>query len=175
MLTACGSALSVSPSSTPTVGFSTQQSALQVAQEPCGFRFSRTDLPHYTSGGATGSALYASNGSGLAVGDLTGDGLPDLVFGNIVGTVTVYVNEGNFVFTSIPTTLTDVRSLAIVDADGDGTRELYATRRFAPPIVGKLNDGVFSYEPVPAVFSAFYTMGWQDLDRDGVLDVVFGT
>ena len=175
MLTACGSALSVSPSSTPTVGFSTQQSALQVAQEPCGFRFSRTDLPHYTSGGATGSALYASNGSGLAVGDLTGDGLPDLVFGNIVGTVTVYVNEGNFVFTSIPTTLTDVRSLAIVDADGDGTRELYATRRFAPPIIGKLSDGVFSYEPVPGVFSAFYAMGWQDLNRDGVLDVVFGT
>ncbi len=175
MLTACGSALSVSPSSAPTVAVSTQQSALEVAQQPCGFRFSRTDLPHYTSGGSTGSALYASNGSGLAVGDLTGDGQPDLVFGNIIGTVTVYVNEGNFVFTPIPTTLTDVRSLAIVDADGDGTRELYATRRFAPPIVGRLSDGEFSYEPIPNVYSAFYAMGWQDLNRDGVLDVVFGT
>jgi hypothetical protein len=109
------------------------------------------------------------------VGDLTGDGQPDLVFGNIIGTVTVYVNEGNFVFTPIPTTLTDVRSLAIVDADGDGTRELYATRRFAPPIVGRLSDGEFSYEPIPNVYSAFYAMGWQDLNRDGVLDVVFGT
>ncbi len=175
MLTACGSALSVSPSSAPTVAVSTQQSALEVAQQPCGFRFSRTDLPHYTSGGSTGSALYASNGSGLAVGDLTGDGQPDLVLGNIIGTVTVYVNEGNFVFTPIPTTLTDVRSLAIVDADGDGTRELYATRRFAPPIVGRLSDGEFSYEPIPNVYSAFYAMGWQDLNRDGVLDVVFGT
>ena len=175
MLTACGSALSVSPSSTPTVAVSAQQSALMGAQQPCGFRFSRTDLPHYTSGGATGSALYASNGSGLAVGDLTGDGQPDLVFGNIVGTVTVYVNEGDFVFTPISTTLTDVRSLAIVDADGDGTREIYATRRFAPPIVGKLTDGALTYEPIPEVYSAFYAMGWQDLNRDGALDVVFGT
>ena len=175
MLSACGNALPVSQTVHSTVAVSTERTALQVAQQPCGFRFSRTDLPHYTSGGSTGSALYASNGSGLAVGDLTGDGQPDLVFGNIVGTVTVYVNEGNFVFTPIQTTLTDVRSLAIVDADGDGSRELYATRRFAPPIVGKLTDSDFTYEPIPEVYSAFYAMGWQDLNRDGALDVVFGT
>jgi len=175
MLSACGNALPVSQTVDSTVAVATERRVLQVAQQPCGFRFSRTDLPHYTSGGSTGSALYASNGSGLAVGDLTGDGQPDLVFGNIVGTVTVYVNEGNFVFTPIQTTLTDVRSLIIVDADGDGTRELYATRRFAPPIVGKLTDGGFTYEPIPEVYSAFYAMGWQDLNRDGALDVVFGT
>ncbi len=175
MLTACGSALHIPTATAIQTAISSSSIPFAVPQQPCGPRFTRTDLAHYTSGGNAGSALYASNGSGLAIGDLTGDGRPDIAFGNIVGTVTIYINDGDFVFHPVQTTLTDVRSLAVVDISGDGQRELVATRRFAPPIIGTIKNNVFSYTVFPDVFTAFYAMGWQDVNRDGQLDAVFGT
>jgi len=175
MLTACGSALSfVPPQGTPVASILSSQSFNQ-SQQPCSEQFSRIDLPHFTSGGTNGSALYASNGTGVAVGDLNGDHRPDVVYGNIVGTVTIFVNDGDFTFTPVTTTLSDVRSLAIVDTDGDGTRELVATRRFAPPIIGTLTPAGFTFSEMPDVYTAFYAMGWQDINADGTLDAVLGT
>ena len=115
MLTACGSALSFVPPQGTSVATILSSQSFNQSQQPCSEQFSRIDLPHFTSGGSNGSALYASNGTGVAVGDLNGDNRPDVVYGNIVGTVTIFVNDGDFTFTPVTTTLSDVRSLAIVD------------------------------------------------------------
>ena len=175
MLTACGSALTVTPLKGPQTGVIVSSEQFVASNQRCSSQFTRIDLPHITTGGTNGSALYASNGSGVAVGDLNGDNRPEVVYGNIVGTVTIFVNDGDFIFHPVQTTLADVRSLAIVDTDGDGTRELVATRRFSPPVIGYLTPTGFSFTAMPDVYTAFYAMGWQDINRDGALDVVMGT
>ncbi|NBU65209.1 MAG: CRTAC1 family protein, partial [Chloroflexia bacterium] len=140
-----------------------------------GDSFVRHELPHYTSGGAQGTYVYASNGSGLAVGDVNGDGNDDLIFGNIAGTVTLYLNDGHMHFTPIATDLQDVRALAIVDTDGDGKPEVVATQRFRRPVIGVFAHNTLTFHDMPDVYSAFYAMNWRDLNGDGKLDVVFGT
>ena len=175
MLSACGSALNHTPRAGPLIPVDVVRTPFNRASHPCNTTFTRSDLPHMTTGEPGGSALYASNGSGVAIGDLNGDQRPDLVFGNITGTVTIFVNDGYFAFHPVSTTLSDVRSLAIVDSNGDGTRELVATRRFAPPISGTLQNDAFTYAPIPGIYGAFYAMGWQDLDANGTLDVVLGS
>src|SRR5262245_9404215 len=42
--------------------------------------------------------LFDSNGAGVAVGDLDGDGRQDLVFANLDGPDAIFWNQGNFVF-----------------------------------------------------------------------------
>ncbi|MFM2310026.1 MAG: hypothetical protein RLY87_2148 [Chloroflexota bacterium] len=175
MLSACGSALNYTPHAGPFIPVDVVSTPFNPASQPCNTTFTRTDLPHLTAGEPGGSALYASNGSGVAVGDLNGDQRPDLVFGNITGTVTIFVNDGNFAFHPVSTTLDDVRSLAIVDSNGDGTRELVATRRFAPPIIGTFQNDALTYALIPGVYGAFYAMGWQDLDANGTLELVLGS
>lgn len=176
VLSACASTPILMPADKPPSASATLVSTpLLRTDAACSTQFQRTDLPHTTTGGARGSALYASNGAGVAVGDLNSDGLPDLVYGNISGTTTIFLNKGAMQFRPIATTLTDVRALAIVDVDGDGRTDLVATRRFAAPVIGHLEADTLVYAALPGVYSAFYAMGWQDLNHDGQLDVVFGT
>lgn len=175
MLVACAGASTHSPTAAPAAAFSLHTTPLAPQSGTCSDQFARTDLPHQTTGDAGGSALYASNGSGVAVGDLDNDGRLDIVYGNITGTVTIFMNQGDMQFTPVHTDLTDVRALAIVDTDGDGQREIVATRRFAAPVIGRPAGGTYAFTPIPDVYTAFYAMGWHDLDSDGRLDAVFGT
>lgn len=174
LLSACSGVQSVSE---PPVAATTtlQQRPLSAQTEPCQSTFVRHQTDHYTQSSAVGSYVYTSNGSGLAIGDLNNDGLPDIALGNLAGTVSVLINQGNWQFTTIPTTLDDVRALAIVDTNGDGTRELVATRRLSRPVIGTFAENTLSFVPMPDVYTAFYTMGWHDLNDDGLLDVVLAT
>ena len=144
-------------------------------EQPCGTTFTRHELPHTTTSGPAGDYVYTSNGSGLAVGDLNGDGLNDIVLGNLAGPVSILINQGQFSFAKYETALSDVRALAIVDIDGDGTNELVATRRFQRPVYAIWYENTLTINDMPDIYSSFYAMGWHDLNGDGRLDVVFGT
>jgi hypothetical protein len=55
------------------------------ATEPCTGGFVATDLPHITQAPGETTRLFDSNGAGLAVGDLDGDGADDIVLANLSG------------------------------------------------------------------------------------------
>ena len=71
------------------------------------------------------------NGGGVAAGDLTGNGLPDIYFINNTGKNRLYLNEGDFKFQDI----TDQAGVggekkwstgaALVDINGDGLMDIY--------------------------------------------------
>ncbi len=82
-------------------------------------------------------AVYASGGedaSSIALGDLNGDGKPDLVVATAcssepctIGTVSVLLNEGNGAFqpaVSYNTGPEDADSVAVADVNGDGSLDL---------------------------------------------------
>lgn len=175
LLMACSGAQNTTTFATAVVTTTTQSDSFDPAITPCGTTFVRHELPHRTSGDSAGTYVYASNGSGLAVGDVNGDGNEDIVFGNITGTTTLYLNDGQMRFSPVNTDLRDVRALAIIDTDGDGKSEIVATQRFRRPVIGYFANGTITFQDMPDVYSAFYAMNWQDLNNDGKLDVVFGT
>lgn len=176
LLIACSGAQTIIPS-TPVAFIATKIAQLPFAipETSCGTTFVRHELPHTTTGDSAGTYVYASNGSGLAVGDLNGDGFEDIIFGNIAGTATLYLNNGQMHFTPITTDVKDIRALAIVHTDGDGKPEVVATQRFRRPLIGDFKNGELIFHEMPDVYSPFYSMNWHDLNGDGKLDVVFGT
>jgi hypothetical protein len=123
---------------------------------------------------------YESNGAGLAVNDLDGDGDLDLVFASIDNTAAILWNEGDLNFRSeaLPTRFT--RGVATVDVDGDGWLDLVFTHRgLAPPSFwrnqGPTAEVRFLQQPLHGVEHYAYAMGWADLTGDGALDLVTGS
>jgi hypothetical protein len=75
------------------------------------------------------------NGGGVAIGDLTGDGLPELVLTSNAGGPRIYLNEGRFAFRDV----TDRSGLehakgswttgvALADVNGDGRLDVYISK-----------------------------------------------
>jgi enediyne biosynthesis protein E4 len=77
--------------------------------------------------------LYYYNGAGVAVGDVDGDGLPDLYFTSNLGSNKLYHNKGNYQFEDI----TDKAGIAdsigwktgvtMADVNGDGKIDIYVS------------------------------------------------
>ncbi|HEY3114648.1 MAG TPA: VCBS repeat-containing protein, partial [Gemmatimonadaceae bacterium] len=77
--------------------------------------------------------LYYYNGAGVAVGDIDGDGLPDLYFTSNLGSNKLYRNKGNYQFEDI----TDKAGVAdsvgwktgvtMADVNGDGKIDIYVS------------------------------------------------
>ncbi len=136
-----------------------------------------TDL--ITGGGGTlslwrndGSGAYARDGaalagegrvtaiSALALGDLDGDGTPDLVVGQAGGPLAAWLGErdgtGSFLPADavVPPVPLDVLRLALVDVDGDFDPDLVVAVRSAPLRLyidreGSLEDQTFVRFPAP--------------------------
>ena len=122
-----------------------------------------------------------THGSGVAVGDVDGDGLPDLYLARVDGANSLYRNLGDWRFEDITaasgTGLDDLdgTGVALVDLDGDGDLDLLAAGRGQPNRL-LLNDGtgVFTDVSEAAGFDdagGATTLAVADIEGDGDLDV----
>ena len=125
--------------------------------------------------------MFDSNGSGVALGDLNGDLLPEIAFANLSEPNAILWNLGESRFTRNELSHQDSRAAAMVDVDGDGVLDLVFTRRLDPPVAYLSNvntsgvDGQFSISWLPGVAKTAYSMAWADIDRDGDLDLLTGS
>jgi hypothetical protein len=146
----------------------------------CAGHFVTHTLPFATGIRIREINTYESNGAGLAINDLDGDGDLDLVFASIDDQSAILWNEGNLTFTEelLPARFT--RGVATVDIDADGTLDIVFTHRGLSSLSYWRNQGAAAGEsrfvetPLPGVDGYAYAMAWADLTGDGLLDLVTG-
>ena len=132
------------------------------------------------------------NGGGVALGDLTGDGLPEIVLTSNQGGVRLYVNEGKFRFREV-TREAGLSSegfwttgVTLADVNGDGRLDIYVCRAGKLPGKQRANalyinqgpgrDGVPRFKDQAAAWGVADTAYsvqavFFDYDRDGDLDL----
>jgi len=100
-----------------------------LAPEATGITFTNT-LPERTDFNPL-NYLYYYNGAGVAVGDVDGDGLPDLYFTSNLGANKLYRNKGNYQFEDITARAGVADStgwktgVTMADVNGDGRVDIY--------------------------------------------------
>ena len=151
------------------------------AHAACSGAFVEHELPHITGTAFERVTYFASNGAGLAIGDLDNDGDEDFVLANLLGPNHIFWNLGGMEFR--PQVLFDgsLRAVALVDMDGDAWLDITATSRSGSVLVWH-NAGaepLFQTDQRPArlpgVDGYAYALQWADLDRDGDLDLATGS
>jgi len=116
---------------------------------------------------------------GIAIGDVNGDGLPDLYFVNGPSKNALYRNLGNFKFTEVESpVLTGGEAwgtgTAMADIDNDGDLDLYVCNYQSPNQLF-INEGEFKFTERAAEFGldfedASIMPSFCDYDNDGDLD-----
>jgi enediyne biosynthesis protein E4 len=121
------------------------------------------------------------NGSGVAAGDVDGDGWIDLFFCSLEGHSTLYRNLGNWKFQDITASAgvglpgVAATGAALVDVDGDGNLDL-VVNSFASGTFIFLNDGKghftrLNFDPPLNFNKAGMSLALADIDGDGALDL----
>ena len=132
------------------------------------------------------------NGGGVAIGDLTGDGLPEVVLTSNHDGPRVYLNEGHFAFRDV-TDKSGVKhekeawttGVALADVNGDGRLDIYiskagtgepATRANELWINRGVEDGVPRFENMAQQYGVAdegmtIQAAFLDYDGDGDLDL----
>lgn len=114
------------------------------------------------------------NSAGIAIGDIDGDGLPNIVAGTQSGGTVAYDNEGNVIWTSIHPTGSDHNTAAqpaIDDLDYDGIAEILMGRVVLDGLTGELKWrgleglGINVFGPMSIA---------ADIDLDGRKEVIAG-
>jgi hypothetical protein len=138
---------------------------------------------------SSGIATAYGAGLGVAVGDLNGDGWPDVYVANDAMPNQLWINHHDGTFenmgllsgTALSATGRPEGSMGIAlgDADNDGDEDLFVTNIAGESHVLYLNDGRGNFEdarvkaglgPATADMTGFGT-GWIDYDNDGRLDL----
>ncbi len=152
----------------------------------CSDGFIAHDLDHTTATDDGLIQMFEANGSGLAAGDLDGDGDLDLVLGNLDASNTILWNEGRDA-AGAPAFRTEhfgdenTRAITLVDIDADGALDMVLTRNTGALAywrnTGPAAAGSTTFKRVilPGVGRPAYSMAWGDLDQDGDLDLVTST
>lgn len=143
---------------------------------PCEGRFVPQSLGVTSGARMREITTYASNGAGLAAGDLDGDGDLDLALASVDRESTLLWNEGGLRFTPEPLADSFTRAVNIVDVDGDGLLDIAFTHRGVEGLSLWRNGGAghFARAELPGVSGYAYAMAWADLNGDGALDLVTG-
>jgi len=125
------------------------------------------------------------DGAGVALGDIDGDGMPDVVLASEEKPAALYRNNGGFHFTDITTAsglnFTGLATTSVVLADVDGDRDLdLLVGTFGGPIKLYRNDGKghFADATSNSGLSGGYnatTMTLADVDGNGTLDLYVAT
>ena len=131
--------------------------------------------------------IYFFNGSGVAVGDVNNDGLPDLYFGGNQTSNKLYINKGNFQFEDVTekagvSTSGWTTGVAMADVNNDGWLDIYVCR--TSPYVSDedrtnllfINKKGAGFEESGALYgldnNGFSTQAsFFDADNDGDLDM----
>ena len=125
------------------------------------------------------SSQILPNGSGVAAGDVDGDGLCDLYFCSLKAGNHLYRNLGNWKFEDITEkagvgcTNLNATGTALVDIDGDGTLDLIVNSVGSGTHIF-FNDGKGHFTESPEVLNAGYgamSLAVADYDGDGWLDL----
>jgi len=147
---------------------------------------------NYSGGGAGSVGVFLGNGNGtfqaaqtypvgrgpdaLAVGDVDGDGIPDLVVGNDTGdSVSVLIGNGDGTFK----THTDYPAgsfphwVALADFDGNGTLDIAVVNEGDSDVGVLLNkgDGTFGAMKTFGTGEEPYSVAAADFNRDGKTDL----
>ena len=138
-------------------------------------------LPHSVQPMPNLPMPFDSNGAGVAIADLDGDGWLDVLLGGLHGPATVLWNRGGPggpAFDAAALELVGARAVAIVDVDGDGHQDIVATRPDERPRWLRGSGGrtfrIVDDERFVARYP-IYSMAWDDLDGDTDLDLVGAT
>jgi len=111
--------------------------------------------------------------SGMAMADLNGDGVADVVLLYDNGG-TIWMNDGTGHFSGgVPFATAGGLACAIADMDGDGNPDILVGRNTSIEIYHGLGDGTFGTPSgVPLANGLEYGMALTDVNNDGHLDVV---
>lgn len=124
-------------------------------------------------------------GAGIAIGDIDGDGLPDVFLASVERPAALYHNDGNFHFTDI-TSASGLRvaglatlSAAFADVNGDGALDL-VVGTLGGPLKLWLGDGHGHFTDATdgsGLVGGFAVTGlsFADVDGDGDLDLFAAT
>lgn len=135
---------------------------------------------------ASDRMLGLSEGNGLDVGDVNGDGLPDIVIGNsgASGQNLLWLNDKDkpgyfmdYTEQGLPPINDGTQSIKMADLDGDGDLDMVVANEI-PPNRLFLNDGKGTFKevadqlelPVPLHTREVFLL---DVENDGDLDIVF--
>ncbi len=115
--------------------------------------------------------------SAVAVANLTGDGIPDLVVANAYdNTVSVLLGNGNGTFDALPPIAVGMRpvALAVADVNGDGIPDVIVANNYDNTVSVLLGqgDGTFLPQQTFAVGVAPVALAAADLNGDGKTDLV---
>jgi LPXTG-motif cell wall-anchored protein len=139
--------------------------------------------PSFTASGPPFPAGSGARSSDVTIGDVNGDGNPDLVTANdYTGDISVLLGDGAAqpTFTAsaapIPTGGDSPRAVALGDVDADGHLDAVTVNQGTNDVSVLLGDGTGAFtlatSPYPTEGDASFSLAIGDMNRDGRIDLV---